>query len=415
MIFIYDLLFIIFFVPVSAYFIIKNIKNLKKEVFYKLEERLGIWNFRKIIFEKDVVWFHCASIGEVRAVEPLISKLKENITILTTMTVSGREYAENRKIADFVFFVPVDFSFFIKKVLRKIRLKTLFLVETELWPALILEVKRHKAKIAIINGRMSIKTYYFYKLVKFFFKRIFENIDIICARSSEDAQRFKNLGCDEKKIFVTGNIKYDRDLAAPSFSRNEVNISNSDIILVAGSTKQGEEKIVVNVWKLLRNRFNNLKLVLAPRYISRINEIGKYLKYKGISYSLYSSKSFHDFDCLLVDTFGDLMKFYSIADLVFVGGSLANKGGQNPIEPASFSKAILFGPHMENFSNEANLLIEKGGGFVVRDETELFKKAEELLSDKGLLIESGKKANECVIEQKGALKNIMGVILPLLK
>ena len=330
---------------------------------------------------------------------------------MTVLTPSARSYAEKNRIADRVYIAPLDFLPLVNNALRAVKPAALVLFETEIWPSLIMEAKRQNIRTILINGRISVDSYPLYKAAGFFLKKVLNSIDVLCVRSKEDAARFEGLGYKKSAIIITGNIKYDRDLGPCGFSRSQINLSDSDLIFVAGSTREKEEEILLDAYGFLRKQFPKLKLFIAPRHLKRADEIAGLIKKRKLSFSFYSSGVPASFDCLILDTFGDLVKLYSVADIAFVGGSLVNKGGQNPIEPASCGKPVLFGTFMQNFETEAKVLISFGGGFFVKDKADLANRIGELLTNRPLIIESGKKALEAVMSQKGALNKTKDVII----
>ncbi len=353
---------------------------------------------------------HCASLGEVKAVEPILRKLQNYSILVTTVTLSGRQYALEAKLSDYVFFVPIDFSFLVKNVFKKVRASALLLVETELWPGLIYGANTCGAKIFLVNARLSANSYPMYRTSRLFWKPVLGRIDYLLARSREDANRFSSVGFPKERVTITGNIKYDNDLEKTASTREELGFTSSDIIWVCGSTRYGENKILLNAWKELKTSYPSLKLVIAPRHLNRAKEISKILEKAGCSIAMRSNSVNQAFDCLVLDTFGELWKYYSVCDLAFVGGSLVDKGGQNPIEPAAFSKPVLFGSHMENFISEAAALLGTGGGFEVKDGADLVGKMKYLLENADYRAKAGKKAFDAVQAQKGAVAKTVEII-----
>jgi len=326
------------------------------------------------------------------------------------MPPSGWEYARRRKLADMVYYAPVDFSFVLNNIFSKLRPRGLVVVETELWPGMISSAKKNGARVLVVNARMSEHSFFLYRLGRIFWRGILGKIDFIAARSDEDAERFVRIGYPEKMTSVTGNIKYDGDFNGFSFTKEEIGFKDTDLVFAAGSTRDGEEKIVIDSWLELKNRYPHLKLLIAPRHLNRVPEIARLLEARKILYSVRSPVSREPFDCLLVNTMGELQRFYSVSDIAFVGGSLVNKGGQNPIEPAAFGKPVIFGPFMQNFKTEANILTQAGGGYTVESGKDLSPRIESFITDENLRSESGKKALSAVQSQKGSLNRTVEII-----
>jgi 3-deoxy-D-manno-octulosonic-acid transferase len=374
-------------------------KKYRKELFYKISERFACYNFLNTRSKKKTVWIHCASLGEVRAIEPILDSLiGDYFIVLTTLTKSGREYATKLQEADFVALLPLDIYPITNKAFKTIKPDLLVLVETELWVSLLYSASRRNTKIITINGRISEKSFGFYKVLRFFWKNFVLLIDIIIARSQEDADRFKYLVGDTSTVLVSGNIKYDRDFVSVA-KRADFSFKESDFIFTAGSTRGSEESVIADAYIKVDRNF---KVFLVPRHLSRIPEIIKILEDKKIKYSLFSKNDFTG-EFVLVDVFGKLQSIYSISDVCYVGGSLVDKGGQNPIEPAAYGKPVLFGKYMDNFRSESQSLLKNEGAFIVKDATDLSNKIKEFMTDRNFLKSIGDNGLKTVYDQKGVL------------
>lgn len=401
--FIYNILLISLLIPVFFILLIFSGKY-RKEVFYKLSERFSL--SQKI--EKDhrkTIWIHCSSLGEVRAIEPLMESLrKEYFIVLTSITKTGREYAKKINKADFISLLPLDIYPLMLKFFNIVKPDMLILVETELWSSMLYIADKKNVKTMTINGRMSGKSFKLYKPLRFFWKYFIDSIDIIIARNKEDAERFKYLSSGKNEIFISGNIKYDRDFFVDA-DRTDFGLNEDHFVFTAGSTREGEEKIIAEVYKCLKDQNKNIKIFMAPRHISKIEKIKSFLNDEKIDYVLFSEiNKDKKADFILVDVFGKLQNIYSISDICYVGGSIVKKGGQNPIEPAALGKPVLFGRNMDNFKSEAEILLKCRGAFEVHGSKDICLKISEFLSDKNALLAAGKNALEAVNLQKGALK-----------
>ncbi|MBN1823569.1 MAG: 3-deoxy-D-manno-octulosonic acid transferase [Endomicrobiales bacterium] len=406
MIYFYNVILLTFVIPAVAFLLVKYRRRLGREFFYRIEERFGFWvKPSGLDSSRKTVWIHSASLGEVKAVEPLVKQLsgKYNV-LLTLMTLSGREYVEQKRLGDAVYYVPFDFNFLVKRIFAVVKPECLILVETELWPGLILETHKNGVKVLLVNARLSNRSYPAYRLTRIFWKNLFKSVDKLLARSKEDAERFIRIGCEPSKVSVTGNIKYDNIPGAHPASREGFGFANSDLVLVFGSTRKGEEALLVDSWLDVRRNHPSVKLAIAPRHLARARNIITLLDERKIRYALRSKPSAGGFDCLVLDTFGELNDLYSLCDIAVVGGSFANAGGQNPIEPASHSKPVVFGRHMDNFETEARILEETGGGLRAENAKELASALGELLSDGAKRTSMGRKALEAVNAQKGAME-----------
>jgi 3-deoxy-D-manno-octulosonic-acid transferase len=372
-----------------------------------LKERLVIWkNIPK--FSSKTIWFHCASIGEVRAIEPLFPFLKkDNISIvLTVVTKTARQYASEIKDIDYLSLFPIDIYPLTLKAFNLIKPSIFAPIETEIWPSLLYVAHSHKVKIIGINGRISQKTFKVYKFLSFFWGRFINLMDIVLARSEEDAKHYKALSNNKVETIISGNIKYDRDFNS-NIKKADFNLAADDIVLTAGSIREGEEKLIIDAYKTVSKKLLNLKFFLAPRHLNAISLIKQILSDNNIPFSLFSElkssgKPLNNF--IIVDVFGKLQDIYSISDLCFIGGSLINKGGQNPIEAAAFAKPVLFGKYMDNFKTESSFLINGGGALTVADEKDLANLIIMLLADKQKLSDMGKRALQTVQSQRGSIK-----------
>ncbi len=414
LLFAYNLILILFLIPVLAYFSIRAMFRGNERLFAGWKERVTACRYPLTDPEKPVIWIHCASLGEVRAVEPLIPRFKEFAVVMTTLTRTGRDYALRNGITPYVFFAPLDLSFLVKRFTGIFSPRALLIVETEIWPGMISTAAREGVRVIIINGRLSVDSYPYYRSLRAFWRHFMLNIDYIAARSEEDAERFIRLGYPSKRVFLTGNIKYDREFPDLRLKKEDFGFAPEDLLLVCGSTRSDEEAIIVNAWQNLRVKFPRLKLVIAPRHLNRAKAVEKILRGAGIAYCRRSGGEMSGCSCLILDTFGELLKLYSIADVAFVGGSLVPKGGQNPIEPAAYDRPVIFGPSMENFRTEANTLTESGGGFMVKDAPDLVTTLERLFSDPSIRSRAGARAKHAVEKQRGALNRTEEIIRSLI-
>ena len=410
MILFYNLILAVFFIPIFILFLLRYRTRLATEFFYRWRERFGILQINQPDDTRPALWVHCASIGEVRAVEPLLAHLKDYRIFMSVHTLAGRQYAENMRLAHEVFFAPLDFGFIVARAMKKINPCGLILVETEFWPGLLWAAKKMNVTVVVVNGRLSARSFPFYSATGFFWKYWLSSIGRIAARSAEDAARFISLGVPEERIFVTGNLKYDRPAENAAAGKTTIGFNDGDFVIVAGSTRSGEEALIFEAFNEIRARLPGARLIIAPRHINRVGKVcalaGKY----GIPFALYSRRDGVSGSCIIVDIFGELTKIYSACDAAFVGGSLVKKGGQNPIEPASFGKPVLFGPHMFNFNPEKSLLMQAGGGIEVSNKEQLIEAVLSLAHNGEMRRAAGKKAIEAVESQKGSVERTVKII-----
>ncbi|MDI6641472.1 MAG: glycosyltransferase N-terminal domain-containing protein [Elusimicrobiota bacterium] len=377
--------------------LLKNSKNSDKSDHYvsrkELLERLGMLeNIKKGKY----ILVHCASVGEVNLVRLFIQKLVKEFSeykiLLSVITPSGYALAVKLHLpVEHIFFLPIDFYFFIRKFFRKIHPEVLILVEAELWPNLIHVADKFNTKIILINGRISQRTFKFRYLLKAFLKTTLNKVDLYLMREQTDIERIITLGAEAKKSLLTGNMKYDliTDSQQIKSTKEQFGFSAGDKIFVAGSVREGEEELVIRTYLEVKNKFPEVKFIIAPRHLNRIATVESLLKNNNIPFIRKSSVTIYDsvaptkseaclprlldttYDCLLIDTFGDLISAYQVADVVFVGGSLLPYGGHNIIEPTSLGKVVIFGPYISNFFQPAKMLLKNNAAIQVNSQKEL--------------------------------------------
>ncbi len=395
---IYDVFFFVFSLAYLPYLVIKGKAHSDfGERFGKLPRPFeGIGALRPI-------WVHAVSVGEVLAVknfvEKLHTKLPERKIVLSTTTKTGADLARrvlNENILKFYF--PLDFSFVARRVANFINPSLLVVMETEIWPNLILELSRRKIPIVLINGRISDRSFKGYKKIKFFFKDILERVSLFLMRSEKDGEFIKVLGAPGENVRVTGNMKFDIEKTRDGIARtkSDLGIGESEELLIAGSTHGGEEEIVLDVYSHLAKEFQNLRLLIAPRHIDRAKTIKKMVERMGLK------------NILVLDTFGELSRLYRLATIVFMGGSLVKRGGHNIVEPAVFGKPIVFGPYMFNFRDMARSFLENKAAIKVKNSKVLLGTLEMLLKDGNRRTILGRNAKELIDRSKGATERNIG-------
>lgn len=401
MIIIYNFILIFFFLTTfpGSYFVL--LYYLKKTE-YELPNK------------KYYCWIHCASLGEIKIALRLIKeiKIKTNISeneILVTVTNPKIKNLVKPKFSN-IYVLPIDFCWFTKKFVDIVQPKVLLILETELWANYIYFAKKVGAKIFLLNGRISRNTLVFFKMFKILFNPILTNIDYISVREKIDFQRFSKI-YPKEKIVILGNMKYD-DIEEFNLdiTKETFNFNNTDFILTFGSIRDGEEKFVLETITKLRNKnIKNVKFIIAPRHLKNVCKLGKILSKNNISFVkrtelMMTKNNKNKIDCLLIDTLGELKKFYFISDIIFVGGSILPYGGQSIIEPASLGKVVIFGPHMENFLEISQILKNCNAGYLVNTVDELVNIVLMLQKDNEKINVVGSKAKEIVKTLQGATK-----------
>lgn len=405
----YQILIIIMMIIAGPYLLIRAI--IEKQ---GIRERLGLWEFKPD--DRKVVWFHAASMGELKAIDSVLPELikiyPELRIIVTTITKTGRERAHELFSPMEIFYLPVDLRCCVNRVLRLVKPSLLILVETELWPVLIKQARESGAKIAVVNGRISQKSYKFYYLFKSLFSAAISKIDYIMPQAELDKRRFSQLGAAPERLEIRGNIKFDQifngSLKPPADELDNYLNRHGRFVFIAGSIWPKEFKSVLKVYKELSEIHPELTLVLAPRHMKNLGRLEETLQLDRIAYFKRSQliENSQSYNVMVVDTMGELSGLYRYADLAFVGGSFVNIGGHDPLEPASSGCPVCFGPHMENSQTFVDILVESGGAFYLNTQDDLYSLLLKLLEDKALAKELGRKARQAVLDHSGVSKNI---------
>jgi 3-deoxy-D-manno-octulosonic-acid transferase len=363
------------------------------------------------------VWIHAVSVGEVTAAAPIVACLKkerpEVEIIFSTSTETGREMAHKfiKDAAAFIYF-PLDIPAVAHKIIKMAVPDIFVLVETELWPNFLRICKKRRIKMLMVNGRISPRSYHRYRKTAFFWKRILDNLDFAGMISEIDAIRLKNIGMSSVRMKVLGNAKYDglASMVSPALHKDislRCNVRENERFFVAGSTHPGEDEIVINVYKKIEESYQDFKLIIVPRHIERANDIINLLKQAGFNdiiklSEIKNGRQRTDERIIIVDVIGELFKVYSLASIVYCGGSLVPKGGQNILEAAAWGKVIFYGPSMEDFSQEKTLLEEAGCGITIKNEEELLRGIIRMLNNPEELISRGEKGKSIVLSNIGA-------------
>ena len=336
------------------------------------------------------IWLHAASVGEVKVIGHLITFLQnENSQIrihITTMTRTGYKTAAESYLGENISFsyFPFDTKQAVKRTFEKIKPKLLVIAETEIWPNTILEAAENNIPIILINGRMSEKAFSKYKLFRNSFSDLLSNYDKLFLKSDTDCKRFRYFHLTENKTEVVGDMKFDAPLLERTQDKVEgirraCGIEPESFILVAGSTRPGEEEILADLFKKIFAEHKTFNLIIAPRHIERIGEIKSMLNEKKIPFKLYGSESKHE-SVILVDKLGLLNKLYLAANISFVGGTLVDIGGHNLLEPVWAGSPVLFGPSTYNVKEAEEYIIEHNFGFRVARGEELYQLVKKIIN-----------------------------------
>jgi 3-deoxy-D-manno-octulosonic-acid transferase len=393
------------------------IRGLVSSTFRKdIKERLNGANTLPKLEQS--LWIHASSVGEVRLAKTLITQLQEQgetrPIALSTFTPTGHALAIEEKLPH-VFRLPIDFPLWMNPVFDRIKPSQLILIEAELWPCLLRQCKKRKIPVVQVNGRVSEKSIQRYRKLKSFFLWMTEAVVLFSMRSQTDADRLIELGIPEEKIQVTGNIKFDV-LPIGEDELKSVTFSPNSFLIVFGSTRPGDEGPVMEAFTKLKKDFQNIIGVIAPRHLQRCREVEDLIREFSIEHTLLSNMpegnwANHLGSLILADKMGVLNSFYASAKLAYVGGGFNPRfGGQNILEPAVLGTPVLFGKHMNNFEEEARLLIESGGGIQLQKEEELYQALKNLLLDSEKRQKTGRAAAETVRNHRGATLRTVKII-----
>lgn len=373
--------------------------------------------------ERDNIWIHALSVGEVISALPLIESLKLNCPgkdiVLTVTTSRGMAVAaaELESKVRTLTTMPVDLWWCIRRIVNYVKPSIFVLVETDVWPGLIDYLSKRGIKSILVNGRISPRTFKSYRRFSFFVRKMFKPFDSCLMQSDLDRERLVSVGIEPNKVITVGNIKYDRGWVVMGQKErrnwsNLLGLQKEDMIWVAGSTHRGEEETLMDVFARLRPSFPALRLIIAPRRIELSGEILRRARSMGFIAVLKTEilKNNGYYHILVVNTLGELDRIYGIAQVSFVGGSLVPIGGHNLLEPASFGCPVLFGPHTFNFVLMSESLVETGGGLRVQDGEELYEAMKVLLEDAELRSNMGGLARKFVEKNQGALERVVSHI-----
>lgn len=382
-------------------------------------ERLAYYPDVSFNNEQPGIVFHAVSVGELHAAVPLIRACQLalpdwNFT-LTTTTVTGS--ARVKEIfGDSVqhCYLPYDFPGAVQRFLRAVEPRLLVIMETELWPNLLFYSRQFNCKLLLLNARLSEKSFLNYKKYPLLTSDMLACFDVVAAQFEQDAEHFRQLGSPEKTLHVCGTMKFDQEIDQEQLQAGlEMKRALQRPVLIAGSTRAGEEIKVLNAFRTLLKSIPDLLLVLVPRHPDRFSEVAELLKNQGFNIVRRSSEEniSGDNQVLLGDSLGEMQFYYAGADIAFVGGSLVNTGCQNIIEPAALGLPVVTGPSLFNFQTVSEFLLAAGAMQIVADEEELARKALELIQNKEQCKKMGEAARAAILKNRGATERQKQLIL----
>ena len=373
---------------------------------------------------KKAVWIHAVSVGEVLSLQNLIQQIRARHPsweiFLSTLTNTGHRMArEKLRGVDHLFYVPFDFAWSVRRMFRAVRPSVLVLAESEFWPNLLREARRAEASVILANGRISDRSFGRYLTVKPLTRYLWPYIDLFLAQTVQDRRRLETLGVPAGRIRVTGNLKSDvrlRDWKASEIRRmkRQLALPFSAKVVVAGSTREGEEEALLGGFSEARRKGGKVALILAPRHLDRVPEVERACRAAGWTVTRKTRvRPGKSWDILILDTLGELAQIYAACDAAFIGGSLVPWGGHNILEPAYYGKPIFFGPYMHNFAYLAETFVHAGGAVVVRDKADL---AELFSLRHGKRLEGmGRRAKRNLLSLQGATEKTIEAIESLMR
>lgn len=430
----YSLLLTLAFIallPVFAWQAIFNRKYLEN-----LRERLGRLPGDLASDGRPAIWVHAVSVGETLAALPLVAGLRRRFPghriIFSTTTITGQAVARSRIAgADGFCYLPFDWSFSVRRALETVRPSAVILMESELWFGFLSECRRRGIRVAVANGRISDRSFRRSLKFVFFIGRLYSLVDLFVMQGEGDARRARRLGAPAQRVIAAGNIKYDIGGPANEASLGAAGGELSSVfglaggrLIVAGSTHEGEEEIVLDAFKKLRsdNRMGDLRLMVAPRHPERFDAVAGLMESSGLSFARRSDCSgangelARSADCILLDSIGELASVYSQARAVFVGGSLVPIGGHNILEPALYGKPVIVGPHMENFRDIACEFLRRGALVQIEGGAEELSEAlSRILADDAEAGRLGSSARRAVEENRGATERTIEAIAGMIE
>jgi 3-deoxy-D-manno-octulosonic-acid transferase len=386
-----------------------------------LTERLGFVPARLKNAKASSIWVHAVSVGEVLAVSRLITDLQsahpEIQIYISTTTATGQRLARERFGEAQCFFMPVDLGFAVRAYLNALQPRMLLLAETEFWPNLLHLARKRGTTVAIVNARISDRSFPRYQRFRWFFRRVLSQVDLFLTQTAADAERLREIGAPTERVRVSGNLKFDVRPHAASKLVEELRIAIKGVpVIVCGSTAEGEEDALLEAFQQVQRQFPSTVMVLAPRHPERFDRVAGLITARDIAFvrrSSWIAASPVSGGVFLLDSVGELASVYALADIAFVGGSLVPIGGHNILEPAQYGAAILVGPHTFNF-REIVSIFEKGSAIRVATSQDLTSQLLDLLGGAAERKQLGQRAKALFEQHAGATQRTLQALRPLL-
>ena len=389
-----------------------------------IKERLGVVPGRlRQSVQPGGIWIHAVSVGEVLAISNLVKELETaypGIAIyVSTTTLTGQQLARTRFGAHRCFFLPMDFVFSVSAYLNMLRPKLLVLAETELWPNLLHRAHMRGTRIAVVNARISDRSFPRYRKFHRFLRPVLAQVDLFLAQTEEDGQRLTLIGAPPERVHVSGNLKFDVRASAATSIAAELRraIPAGTLVIVCGSTTEGEEELLLEAFRTLLRQIPAAIMIVAPRHPERFEKVVSLISSSGIPWARRSAWSLPNHlsnGVFLLDSVGELASIYALADIAFVGGSLVPVGGHNILEPAQYGVALTTGPHTFNF-REIVRIFEDGGGMMLVTAENLSQELLNLAADQEKRRQLGQRAKKLFVRHAGATRKTREALQPLLE
>ena len=412
----------------SPWFLYQGIR--RRKYFGSLRQRLGALPVSFNLDGEPSIWVHAVSVGEVLAARPLVDELRARYPgfrlFVSTTTVAGQQLARRQlPQADAVFYFPIDFAWVVRRVLDRVKPRLLVLIEGEIWPHVLRESRRRGVRTAIVNGRVSARSFPRYRLLAPLMRHVLADVDAFCMQSDEGARRMTVMGADPARVTVTGSLKFDAVHVPPPSAHGRprervlrfFRLAGSRPVVVAGSTMRGEERPVLQAFRRIKATQPQALLILAPRHTDRFTEVMHIARGEGFATARRTELGIDAdprADVVVLDTIGELAQVYQLATVAFVGGSLVPTGGHNILEPAVYGRPVVFGPSMTNFAEIAEMFLERGAAVQVHSEHELEETLITLMGDSVRRAGIGAAARALVDANRGATERTVDVLLRLL-
>ena len=423
MYFVYSALLLLALLVSTPWWLLEMARHGKYRIGWR--ERLGMVPNR--LFDRvspDTIWIHAVSVGEVLAVSRMVYELKARLpgwrVVISTTTDTGQKLARQRFGEGDVFYFPLDFGFAVRAYLQALRPKLLVLAESEFWPNLLHEARVSRAAIAVVNARVSDRSLPRYVRFRKLLDHVMRNVDVFLAQSDEDARRLVQIGAPAERVRVGGNLKFEVKAPErpPILDAFEAALQREEIgpLLVAGSTLEGEEAMLIDCFRQVVDRYPGALLVLAPRHPERFETVVALVAASGIGWqrrSQWDGQQALGGGVFLLDSIGELASLYQFADLAFVGGSLVAKGGHNVLEAAQFGIPIMVGPSTENF-RDIITVFQRADALCVVTPASLTSTVLALLQDEAERARLGQSALDVMRQQQGATERTIAALLQLL-